>query len=188
MSPYDLRRYHPAAVAIMAVVTLGIVASLVYVCAGGGDPRPPTDVGSLVTTWTVCPSADPVRWLDAAAELEAHGLHTPMSSGPCDGGPEQHEVQIRDAGDQVDPLRAQLVDGMAAHAVTLGQPVVSGVIYVDRLDARPCTYPHELLHTHGIGVAVDGVDGHATAGLLARDCSGSQSWRLVDLVIAARTP
>lgn len=188
MSPYDLRRYHPIQQVLIVGIPVAFVLLGIYVCAGGGDPRPPSDVGSLVTSWTVCPSADPVRWLDAAAELEAHGLHTPIASGPCDDAPGQHEVQIRDAGDQIDPLRAQLPDGYAAHTVTLGQPVVSGVVYVDRLDARPCTYPHELLHTHGIGVAVDGVDGHATAGLLARDCSESQSWRLVDLVITARKP
>ena len=185
MSPYDLRRYHPIAVALIVGIPLVGIALIAWDLSRGGSAREPTDVGSLVTRWTACPSVDVAPWLEAAAEVEAHGLHTPVEAGPCDGPPAIGEVQIRDEGDQVDPLREQVPVTSSAHLVSVGRPVEYGVIYSRRYSSMGARRG-ELLHGHGIGLAVDGVDGHASSGVLDRE-HGGISWALVDAVIARRT-
>lgn len=184
MSPYDLRRYHPIAVALIVGIPLVGLGLIVWDLSRGGSEREPTDVGSLVTRWTVCPSADPVPWLEAAAEVEAHGLPTPLASGPCDGPPEVGEIHIRDEGDQVDPFREAVPDGSSAHLASAGRPVERGVIYARRFAGLPARRG-ELLHGHGLGLKVDGVDGHASSGVLNKAHDGI-GWELVDAVIAKR--
>ena len=185
MSPYDLRRYHPLAVAMIVGIPLVAIGLIVWDLSRGGSAREPTDVGSTVVVLDVCPSEKIEDWRHAAEVLHArYGLHTEVTDSACDGPPIRNEAQARSYTDQVDPYRRELPDGWQAITASVGQPVESAVIYVDRTKSTPCTYVHELLHVHGLGIAVDGKDGHASSGILSAECG--IGWALVDAVIARR--
>lgn len=188
MSPYDLRRYHPIAIALIVGIPLIALGLIAWDLSRGGSERLPTDYGSTVTRWTVCPSIlNPEAWVDAAAVVEGLGLPTPIAGGPCDGPPEIGEVQIRYEGDQVDPFREPVPDGYIAHLASVGRPVERGVIYVDTRQAGDATREGELVHSHGIGIKrEDGSSGHASSGRLNEHHDGL-GWALVERVIAARS-